>query len=232
MAPVAKGDEDRGWPLLKFLHGFYLPMQQIDDIVRDREDMPGWAILFDPDLCPARYLPWLAMFAGVRLLPGMTEAEIRSRIKARDGIKRCTPAALLAAAKDYASPGATVVLRERYNPYEPTEDAAGYVTLIAFADETPDPFALFNAVKAEQKDVGLLLYLVVSAHTDYFAVEADNESYQDVIDNYATYDALLAAHEQDYTALLGSGTYDGLAGEFDSYDNMERDWLPGQIIGP
>lgn len=190
MEPVWVEDEKRGYPLLHFLHAYYLPMQQIDDIVRDRDDLPGWGILFDPDLCPARYLPWLAMFAGVRLRVGMGEAEIRSRIKDRDGTKRCTPGAIIAAAQAHLIGAKTVILRERYNHDAPTADDPGYLDVITYTDETPDPDAVLTAIR-EQKDVGLVMSYRVLSGQDWQNVIDTNATWQDVINNYATWQDLI-----------------------------------------
>lgn len=184
MVPVAMGDAERGYPLLKFLHAYYLPLQQIDDIVRE-------PILWDPDLCPFRYLPWLAMWAGVRLRPGMPEAEIRSRIKLRDGRKRCTPDALVAAAKanlDADSP--IVILRERHNPDNPLVDSAAHFEVLTYTAQTPDEGAV-RAAMLEHKDVGLIMHYRVVDGQDWQQVVNTYATWQDVLDNYATWQDLI-----------------------------------------
>lgn len=193
MRPVHKAyDAERNWPLLRFLDVYYLPLQLIDDIVRDTEYVdengdtqviPGWGILFDPDRCPARYLPFLAMFAGVRLRPGMTEAEIRSRIKTRDGLLRCRPAALIKAAQDNLEGEKRVILRERYDPFNASVDAPGYFQVITFTDDTPDSDAVKRAL-LEQKDVGLIMRYNV----------LDGQDWQSVIDDYDSWTELMAAY--------------------------------------
>lgn len=194
MEPVARAyDEARGWPLLKFLHAYYLPLQQVDDIVRDRDDFPGWGILFDPEQCPARYLPWLAMFAGVRLRVGMTEAQMRALIKDRPALARCTPQALVDQVKTALLEGSTkkVILRERYKATDPGVDHAAWFEVITKTDETPDPDAVRRAI-LEQKEVGLLFTYIVQDGQDWQELIDTHGTWQDVIDDYATWDETIA----------------------------------------
>jgi hypothetical protein len=87
---------------------------QIEGYARDRPDgTPGWAILLDPDLCPAEALPYLAQFVGVKLPEGLTEAQQRFRIKATDGFNRGKPSAIIAAAQQFLTGNKTVIIRER-----------------------------------------------------------------------------------------------------------------------
>lgn len=193
MAPVHKDDAERGYPLLIFLNAYYMPLQTIDDIVRDREGMPGWGILFDPDLCPFRYLPWLAMIAGVRLRPGMPELEMRDRIKQRDGRHRCTPDALIKAARDnLTSLGDStprVILRERFNAADPTGDDPGYFQVVTYASQTPDPEAVLQAL-LPQKDVGLIMTYTVLEGQDYQTLADTHATYTAVSTDYDDYDAM------------------------------------------
>lgn len=187
MEPVHRlYDEARGWPLLKFLHAYFIPLQTIDDIVRERDDLPGWGILFDPDQCPVRYLPFLAMWAGVRITEAMSEAEVRARIKTRPQIVRCTPGALVQAAKDNLTGAKKVILRERYDPDNPNVDSPGHFEVITYTDETPDPEAVRVAM-LEQKDVGLIMHYRVVSGQDWQQLVNDYPTWQDVIDAYPTW---------------------------------------------
>jgi len=184
MAPVARDDADRGYPLLKFLDAYYLPLQQVDDIVRARDDgTPGWAVLFDADRCPTRCLPWLAMMAGVRLGTGMSEAEIRARIKERPNVHRCTPGALIAAAQFHLTGAKSVILRERYDPANPAVDSPGHFHIVTRTAETPDEGAVRRAL-LEQKDVGLLMHYTV----------IDGQDWQELIDTYPTWADVLSTY--------------------------------------
>lgn len=192
MEPVAKPyDEAAGWPLLKFLHAYFMPMQKIDDIVRDTDEGPGWSILFDPDRCPARYLAFPAMFAGVVLRPNMTEEEKRSRIKNRDGLKRCTPGAIVQAAKDNLDPAIPmeqrdVILRERYNPADPLVDSPGHFQIITYTAQTPDPDAVLAAIR-QHKDVDFVMHYDVVDGQDWQQLVNDFGTWQDVVTAYPTW---------------------------------------------
>lgn len=185
-AAIAIDDKGRGYPLLKFLNGYYMPMQDIDDIVRDTDEGPGWTILFDADRCPSRYLPWLAMFAGVRINRSMTDQQIRERIKDRPAWRRGTPAGIKQAAQSKLTGAKKVILRERHQIGNP-DDAPGYFELITYTDETPDSAAVLRTVVDEQKDVGLLIGYRVLDGQDWDQVVADWDSWDDVMSNYDTW---------------------------------------------
>lgn len=187
MEPVAKPyDEAAGWPLLHYLHAFFMPMQKIDDIVRDTDDGPGWSILFDPDRCPARYLPFCAMFAGVVLRPEMSEDERRRRIKERDGVKRCTPSAIVKAVQETITGDKSVIVRERFNPADPDVDSPGHFQIFTYLDETPDIETVVAAIE-EQKIVGLLMHHDIVAGQDWQQLVNDYGTWQDVVDTYDTW---------------------------------------------
>lgn len=192
MEPVAKPyDEAAGWPLLHYLHAFFMPMQKIDDLVRDKDDGPGWSILFDPDRVPARYLPFTAMVAGVVLRPEMSEQEKRDRIKERDGIKRCTPDAFVRAIQQQLTGDKGVVLRLRFDPAAPAVDSPGHFQVLTYLDETPNADAVIAAMQ-EQKIVGLVQHYEIVAGQDWQELVDTYGTWQAVVDDYATWAHVLA----------------------------------------
>lgn len=78
LAPLNNPDPDEA--LLKFCQALCEPLQPIYDLVRERDDQAAWAILLDPDNCPAASLPYLAQYTGAILTPGMDEAQQRAEI--------------------------------------------------------------------------------------------------------------------------------------------------------
>jgi Phage tail protein (Tail_P2_I) len=52
--------------------------------------VPAYGKLFDPDLCPAKYLPYLGQFVGVSIPVGASESEARALVKAEAGLNRGT----------------------------------------------------------------------------------------------------------------------------------------------
>lgn len=151
LAPITGGDEERGWPLLLFLDGLASALfEPIHELVTGTEDREGWEIALDPDIAPARALPWLAQFAGVELTPAMSEAQRREKIKNPDGPKRGTPAALRAAVQETLTGARTVVIDERYG------GSAYQLRVRTLTAETPNEAATLAAILS-QKPMGIVL---------------------------------------------------------------------------
>lgn len=45
---------------------------EVDELVRDTDEGPGWGVILDVDMAPAKGLRWLAQLAGVELRPSKT----------------------------------------------------------------------------------------------------------------------------------------------------------------
>jgi hypothetical protein len=63
----------------------------------DPDYVPGWGKLFDPGLCPAENLPYLAQFVGVQIPTGTDETTARALIRAESGMNRGTLASIQSA---------------------------------------------------------------------------------------------------------------------------------------
>lgn len=50
--------------------------------------VPAWGKLFDVNLCPAKYLPYLAQYVGVEIPAGASEAEARKLVKDEPATRR------------------------------------------------------------------------------------------------------------------------------------------------
>lgn len=92
--------------------------QIITDHGDDPDDpswVPGFGTLFDVDLIPNAYLPYLAQLVGVpgSALIGADDATARQIIRAEQSQQRGTPGAILAAAKRNLSGSQSVFLVER-----------------------------------------------------------------------------------------------------------------------
>jgi hypothetical protein len=81
-------DPASGFSLRKFCEAWCSTLQPVYEIVRERDDGPAWAILFDVDLCPATSLPYLAQYVGVVLTPEMSEEQIREELREPTGWAR------------------------------------------------------------------------------------------------------------------------------------------------
>lgn len=149
-------DADNDYQTAEFLHAIAAMFDPVAELVRDRDDMPGWAILFDPDLCPLIFLPFLGRLVGVDLSGGkLTEAEMRRAIRERSGFKRGTPDAIRSAARQQLTGTQYVSLLER-------NGGPGHFTVTVLASEVVDSDLLFAAVM-EQKPAGLTFDIVEAA---------------------------------------------------------------------
>lgn len=186
MAPVAREDATVGWSLLILVNAIGQMFQLVEEWVRDTPDGIGWSLLVDLDRCPPEALPWLAQFAGVRLLPGSSEAEQRTRIASTDGFSRGTPAAMRGAAAATLTGNKTVVFRERWqgNAYE--------LNVVTYAAETPNVAATEAALIA-QKPAGIVLLYATHAGQDYASLKAGNANYATVNTKYPDYESVKVA---------------------------------------
>jgi hypothetical protein len=98
-------DEAGNGQLLQLCDALSLPYQPIYDLVRERDDEPApFAVLLDPDRCPAKWLPHLAQWVGVIPTPEMSEEQLRAEIKQPTGWKRGQPEAIRLATKRTLKP--------------------------------------------------------------------------------------------------------------------------------
>ena len=184
LGPVAQNDEEHGWALARYLSAIGAMFEDVETLIRDQDGRPGWAILFDPDACPAYALPWLAQVAGVPASARQDEASLRAAIRDRAGTRRGTPAALAAAAAATLTGARSVRLFER-------EAGDAYAIGIKVRpSETPDDAVTLAAAKAA-KPAGVLLTLYV----------ADYALYVELPDDYDDYDDLLATAPANYGLL-------------------------------
>jgi hypothetical protein len=140
----------------------------------DTDDAPGWSILFDPDRCPVKALPYLAQFVGEELPPGLSEALMRERIKDQANQLRGTVWSIFAAAQRNLTGGRLVSIRERDGVGD--TDDEDRITVITYTDQTPNPAQTEEDIRSVL-DVDLELNYVV----------ASGQSWADVRDTYATW---------------------------------------------
>lgn len=146
LGPFTEPDEAHGWALLRFVDALTRATADVDLLASDADDgaggiRPGWSILMDPDLCPAKGLPFLGQLVGVIVPVGSDEATARAIVKAHGGWGRGTPAAITAAGKLTLTGAQHLTLTERDgSPYR--------VGVTTYAAETPDTTALEAAVNA------------------------------------------------------------------------------------
>lgn len=183
LAPLAGEDDANAWALAKFCAALGVMFQPIEDVSSDTAEGPGWSAVVDVDRAPDSWLPWLAQFVGVTVVPGSTPAEQRVRIKGTDGFSRGTPDALRAALAPTLTGSKTVYFRER--------DAgdAYRLEVVTVASQTPDAAASEAALRA-QKPGGIVLAFRTTTGQDYEEI-ATQGTYADVRDLYPDYEAML-----------------------------------------
>lgn len=187
MAPLTWQDDTVGYALAHFSAALGAMFQAVEDLARDTEDSPGWSSVLDLDRCPDAWLPWLAQFVGVTVVPGSTPAEMRARIASTDGFKRGTPAAIKGAAQATLTGSGTVYLRERSTM---GTDPPYTLEVVTFDGQTPNPTATQNAILA-QKPAGLVLIYRHIPGQDYQHVKDTDGTYANVKTKYANYDAIV-----------------------------------------
>jgi hypothetical protein len=187
LGPWSKADTDNAfWYLLDLCEAVAGRLTPIEAVIRDdpNTDDPGWSIVMDVDRAPPEWLAWLAQFAGVRLLPGLSDADQRTRIKNTDGFKRGTPTAIVTAVQAYLTGGKTVYLTERAG-------SAYRLTVATKAAETPNTAAV-AAAALQQKPAGIVMTVTTVAGGDYATVRDTHSDYTDVKNTYATYSEVLS----------------------------------------
>lgn len=181
LVPWNTADENV-WDLLKYVQSITLGLDEINQIVRDTDERPGWSIIMDVDNAPAKYLPWLAQFVGVVVDYGLSEADQRQQIKDTQGFRRGTPASMRAAAQLYLTGSKSVIIDERdTSPY--------HLRVRTFDSETPDP-ARVEAALLSEKPAGLVMEYLVTNGLTYDEIAATGKTYNELHDEFATSDQM------------------------------------------
>lgn len=158
LAPWSHADADNGYALALLCQAVGAQWDEIEAVVRTGGDGTiGWVRIMDPDVTPSFALEWLAQWAGVTTLRGISDADQRTRVRSTDGVHRGTRDALIAAAQAHLTGTKLVVLVERdSSPY--------HFTVATRSSETPDSDAAEAALLA-QKPAGLVM--------DYASVDGE-----------------------------------------------------------
>lgn len=173
-------EDDTSGDLQKLTEGLSLPLQAMYDLVRPRLGQDGWAILLDPDECPAYALPWPAQMVGVRLTPGMTEEQQRNEIREPTGWKRSWIESIKIGTRATLKPVAEEELRVIVHPRTP-EPGRHYIRTLLV--QTPEP----------DRTEWLLEHKLTPAweRIDYASIDAT--TFDDIAAGWKTFAALAAA---------------------------------------
>lgn len=159
----AAGDNEAdggSWALLKLCHAVTLPIQAVNDLAADVVDAdgevvrPGWQLLLDVDHVPLPYLGFLGQMVGVALAPGLDEESQRLRVRSALGWQRGTPAAIVAAARQWMTGERRVMLTERHM------GSAYRIQASVYEAEAVDVDQLYRALRAAVP-AGIILTLAV-----------------------------------------------------------------------
>jgi len=168
-----RGDEDRDWIQLKVCMALVAGKLDLlwSYLIDDENDLPGWAVLLDPERCPEAALPWLAQFGGAVLTPEMTEEARRKAIQTPEAFSRGRLASLEAVAKRRLTGTKTVLVTERYT------GNAWRLRVETLDEETPDPEGTKADILRYQKPIGVLLFLNTRAVWNWGEVKAEKATY-------------------------------------------------------
>jgi hypothetical protein len=129
----AKEDEAKEWALLKAAAAWVETLlDPVYEVVRERGSQPGWAILLDPDKCPARSLRYQTQYVGAVLTPEMDEAQQRAEIKEPTSWKRGQLPSIKLVGQRGLTGTKRVIVRSR-------TPSVGHHFIRTLASETPNP---------------------------------------------------------------------------------------------
>lgn len=176
----AINQNDPDGALLELLDSVGRRLGEVDDLVSDSVDGPGWSALMDPDRTP--YPAWTAQLVGVTIPGGTSDAGARALIKARPRARRGS----IQTIKDIARLHLTGT--KRVDVIERTTSAYTF-TVRTYAAETPDPAAVEAALRAA-KPAGLVLTYEIRSGITYDERDALFTSYDQLDAAFSSYDDL------------------------------------------
>lgn len=185
LSPYTDQDAGLGYPLLRFCGSLGDNLfQEVDDYARDNNGVPGWAGLFNPNLCPPQVLPWLGQLVGVAVDTTLSVDNQRAQVIGVQGWARGTPASIIAAVQLYLTGTKYVVLQERLggNAY-----ALGIQT---HSSETP---ILVDAMMAAIRKVlpaGMLLTMNTYVGQTFGQMLSTAPTFASVKTHWSTFDAV------------------------------------------
>lgn len=175
------GQEDLDFPLLRFIDAACrVFVEPVAEIVQERDGLVSWERLFDPDLCPEEFLPYLAQYVGAELTPDLSEQDKRDKISQPETWQRGTVPALIADVKRTLTGTKTVLVAPRYQGF------AYRLKVRTLASETPST-GLTRAAVLRHKPKGTVLILDHVTAQDYDDVASKSDDYDDVASDYVDY---------------------------------------------
>lgn len=169
-------DEANNWALRTYVGALGTVHDVVRTVTSDTEAGAGWSALFDPDRCPAAFLPYLAQHFGVRIPVGTPEATARAMIKTPAGFVRGAVGAVLAAVQQTLTGTQYVSFTDRQ------DNSFWRWLLVTRPSETPDPGATYRALLS-QKRAGVIATHVVTDVTLIDELTGNTAGLAGTIDN-------------------------------------------------
>lgn len=151
LEPYSEVDAANGYALRSMVEAVTKMYVDVDELVRDSADGEdvGWSAIMDATRVPSEGLAWLGQIVGVALNPADTLPVSRERVGSGAGVRRGSPAQMIAAAQRLLTGNKTVLMSER------TSDAWHFAVRTR-TSETADSAAVLAALLT-QKPAGLIM---------------------------------------------------------------------------
>lgn len=166
LGPMQHGDDEHGWPLLHVCDALTRSAAFIESLAADTDTQVGWQPLLDPTLAPASVLPYLGMYVGAVVTPGLSTEQARALVLSAPGQRRGTVTAIQDAARLWLTGTQLVTVTER-----PGGDAYAFDVTVYDA-QVVDLDRLTKALQAA-KPAGLTMTVTVVVGRTVAEFEAD-----------------------------------------------------------
>lgn len=152
---------------------------EVESFCDDADGSLSWSKMFDPTRCPAIALPYLAQWVGEILPVGLSEAQSRQWIEDNPSAMRGTFYGIARGAQRTLDQGSTqTVLLWPAHKQDGTADL-DYVSMITFADQTPDPSATLASAQSLAPFDVMIDYLCLG-ETTWSVIDTSFTSWGDV----------------------------------------------------
>lgn len=158
-------DETYGWAGALFISSYAKMLDPAAQIVQASGSRPGYAILFEPAICPEAWLPWLGQFVGIppetglALIAGGHASTLREWIKSPIGYTRGKAAAMRLAAQVTLTGTKTLYFYVKYG------GVAFEIKAASLTAETPNPTATREAIESMMGAWEVLKYETITGGT-------------------------------------------------------------------
>lgn len=220
--------------------------------VEDLAGVAGWSVLMDVDQIPTKGLDWLAQFVGVEINHDDTDEGMRQQVRGHDRWGRGTPLSIIGPAYHWIPSGAALYMSERApNPWHVTfimvsqpGDNQTYEDLYDIFltyHKVRLEYASYNALYVDQKGdwskvqevlnankpAGVQYTFLDTFNTLYIAIYILEEDYQEVYDDWLTYQLLydepfpnITLDIPTFQQLVSTRYYRNIYNQYQTYDNV------------